>query len=243
MLNTLKALFRANPAGGSKEEKSADARSIAPGLPASLAHVEMQGLRLDGRVKIQLVGLRAYEDALFCWDDETYHHIAAVGHVDLGQGAHLVRFYLDNDTWLQANIEHGRVVEYKLFDFYRVDHVSDAEFDAVVNGAEKRADALGAQQVDISSTQVAGKVCTFKRVWGDTGSLWSPPVLFEEEVMTTETIASRQVRHHAMLYERPIAGSDRLEYLLLSAEDDGEGSFMVVHNIGVDVASVDIDAL
>lgn len=34
-----------------------------------------------------------------------------------------------------------------------------------------------------------------------------------------------------------------MEYLLLSAESDGEGSFMVVHNVGVDVASVDIDAV
>ena len=70
-----------------------------------------------------------YNAVVFRWDDDAYHHIAAVGHVDLGQGAQLVRFYLDNDTWLQANIEHGQVLEYKLFDFYRVAHLSDAEFD------------------------------------------------------------------------------------------------------------------
>jgi len=61
--------------------------------------------------------------------------------------------------------------------------------------------------------------------------------------MTTESVSARHVTHHAMLYERPIEGADRMEYVLLSAENDGEGSFMVVHNVGVDVASVDIDAM
>jgi len=51
------------------------------------------------------------------------------------------------------------------------------------------------------------------------------------------------VTHHAMLYERTIQDTERMEYLLVSAESDGEGSFMLVHNVGVDVASIDIDAM
>ncbi|BBI64513.1 hypothetical protein HSBAA_58190 [Vreelandella sulfidaeris] len=67
--------------------------------------------------------------------------------------------------------------------------------------------------------------------------------MFEEQVMTTESLTARSVTHHAMLYERTIQDAERLEYLLLSAEDDGEGSFMLVQNVGVDVASIDIDAI
>nr|WP_298058439.1 DUF2491 family protein [uncultured Halomonas sp.] len=240
MLNTLKALFRATT---EKPPEPPTGRPVAAGLPVGVSQEDLEGLRLDGRVNIKLIGLRAHPDALFRWDDDAYHHIAAVGHVDLGQGAHLVRFYLDNDTWLQANIEHGKVLEYKLFDFYRVAHLSDAEFDNVINGDDKRPDSIGAQTISLAATSDEARSCTYQRVWGSSDSLWSPPVIFEEQVMTTESVATRQVTHHAMLYERTIEGAERMEYVLMSAENDGEGSFMVVHNVGVDVASVDIDAM
>ncbi|TVU91733.1 DUF2491 family protein [Vreelandella titanicae] len=240
MFNTLKALFRATT---EKSPEPNTGRPVAAGLPMGISQEDLEGLRLDGRVNIKLIGLRAHPDALFRWDDGAYHHIAAVGHVDLGQGAQLVRFYLDNDTWLQANIEHGQVLEYKLFDFYRVAHLSDAEFDKLINGDDKLPDSIGAQTVAITSTTDEARSCSFQRVWGNGDSLWSPPVIFDEQVMTTESVAARQVTHHAMLYERTIEGAERMEYLLLSAESDGEGSFMVVHNVGVDVASVDIDAM
>ncbi|CAM3960086.1 DUF2491 domain-containing protein [Vreelandella rituensis] len=239
MFKTLKALLRST-----QQDTRADNSAIpATGLPPMVSLETVEGLRLDGRVKIQLIGLRAHEDALFAWDDDSYHHIAAVGHVDLGQGSHLVRFYLDNDTWLQANIEHGHVIEYKLFDFYRVAHVSDSEFDTLINGVEKKADTLGANCVTLTAAPPAERSCEFNRVWGAPDSLWSAPVVFEESVTTLESLVPRQVRHHAMLYERNIQASERMEYLLISAEDDGQGSFMVVYNLGVDVASVDIDAL
>ena len=240
MLNNLKALFRANTPSSPEQNQG---RPVAPGLPPGLNQEDLEGLRLDGRVNIKLIGLRAHADALFSWDNDTYHHIAAVGHVDLGQDAHLVRFYLDNDTWLQANIENGQILEYKLFDFYRVAHLSDAEFDQMINGDDKTSDTIGAQTITLASTADETTTRTFQRVWGNSESLWSPPVIFEEQVMTTESVVARRVTHHAMLYERTIEGSERMEYLLLSAEDDGEGGFMLVQNVGVDVASVDIDAV
>lgn len=240
MLNNLKALFRATT---QKQPAQSSGRPVAAGLPTGVSQEDLEGLRLDGRVNIKLIGLRAHPDALFRWDDDAYHHIAAVGHVDLGQGAELVRFYLDNDTWLQANIENGQVHEYKLFDFYRVAHLSDAEFDNLINGEDKQPDSLGAQSIPLASTSDEARTCTYQRVWGNNDSVWSPPVMFEEQVMTTESLTARSVTHHAMLYERTIQDAERLEYLLLSAEDDGEGSFMLVQNVGVDVASIDIDAI
>lgn len=240
MFNTLKALFRATT---EKPPEPNEGRPVAAGLPMGISQEDLEGLRLDGRVNIKLIGLRAHPDALFRWNDDAYHHIAAVGHVDLGQGAQLVRFYLDNDTWLQANIEHGQVLEYKLFDFYRVSHLSDAEFDSLINGEDKQTNTLGAQTIELSSTSDEARSCHYQRVWGNEESLWSPPVVFEEQVMTTESVSARHVTHHVMLYERPIEDAERMEYLLLSAENDGEGSFMVVHNVGVDIASVDIDAM
>ncbi|WP_235040507.1 DUF2491 family protein [Vreelandella profundi] len=240
MFDTLKALFRANT---QKAHEPGTDRSVAAGLPTGISQEDLEGLRLDGRVNIKLIGLRAHQDALFRWDDDAYHHIAAVGHVDLGQGAHLVRFYLDNDTWLQANIEHGQVLEYKLFDFYRVAHLSDAEFDGVINGETKQPDSIGAQTVALDSTEDEPRTCSYERAWGNGESLWSPPVVFEEQVMTTESMVALTVIHHAMLYERTIQDTERMEYLLLSAENDGEGGYMLVQNVGVDVASVDIDAV
>lgn len=240
MLNNLKALFRATTQPPPEPDQG---RPVAAGLPMNVSQEDLEGLRLDGRVNIKLIGLRAHQDALFRWDDDAYHHIAAVGHVDLGQGTHLVRFYLDNDTWLQANIEHGQVLEYKLFDFYRVAHLSDTEFDGVINGDDKQPNSLGAQTIALTSTTDEARECTYQRVWGNGDSLWSPAVVFEEQVMSTESMSARGVTHHAMLYERTIQDTERMEYLLVSAESDGEGSFMLVHNVGVDVASIDIDAM
>ncbi|HCR96502.1 MAG: DUF2491 family protein [Halomonas sp.] len=241
MFKTLKALFgtsneAANPA-------AENASTFTAGLPTGMSQEDFAGLRLDGRVNIQLAELSAYSDALFGWDSTPYHHVAAVGHIDLGQGAHLVRFYLDNDTWLQANVENQRVIEYKLFDFYRVTHLSDIEFDALINASDKKAGQLGAQTIAVEATDASERTCQFQRVWGDEASLWSPPVVLEEQVMTTESVMTRSVTHHAMLYERPIEDSERMEYVLLNAEDDGEGGFMLVQNLGVDVTSVDIDAI
>ncbi|RUR35328.1 DUF2491 family protein [Vreelandella populi] len=241
MLKTLKALFGTPNEATNAQAQSASAFSA--GLPIGMSQEDFEGLRLDGRVKIQLSELSAYPDTLFGWDSDTFHHIAAVGHIDLDQGAHLVRFYLDNDTWLQANVENQRVVEYKLFDFYRVTHLSDGEFDALINPDDKKAGELGAQTITVEATDTSGRECQYQRVWGDEASLWSPPVLLEEQVMTTESVMTRSVTHHAMLYERSIEGSERMEYVLLNAENDGEGGFMLIQNLGVDVTSVDIDAI
>jgi hypothetical protein len=235
MLKTLKRLYRATTARS--------ASPPAPGLPNGMPPAALEGLRLDGRVNIQLIDLCTHPDALFHWDNEAFHHIAAVGHVDLGQGAHLVRFYLDNDTWLQANIEQEQVVEYKLFDFYRVAQLSPVEFDTLVNGTDPHTNPTGAQTVTITSTDTSERRCTYQRVWGDDAQEWSPPAVFEEQVVTTDSISSRYVTHHAMLFERAIQDAERMEYALVSAENDGDGGFMVVYNVGVDVAPMDIDAL
>lgn len=241
MLKTLKALFGTSNETATSQAESASAFSA--GLPMGMTQADFEGLRLDGRVKIQLAGLSAFSDALFEWDSEPYLHVAAVGHIELGQGAHLVRFYLDNDTWLQANVENQRVIEYKLFDFYRVTHFSDVEFDALINATDKKAGQLGAQTITVEATNASQRTCHYQRVWGDESSLWSPPVVLEEQVMTTQSVMTRSVTHHAMLYERTIEGSERVEYVLLNAENDGEGGFMLVQNLGVDVVSVDIDAI
>lgn len=239
MFKTLKSLF-----GTSDDAAQAESTAtFSAGLPLGMTPEDFEGLRLDGRVKIALAELSAFPDTLFSWSSEPYHHVAAVGHVDLGQGAHLVRFYLDNDTWLQANVENQQVVEYKLFDFYRVTHLSDVEFDTLINADDKKAGELGAQSITVEATDTSGRECQYQRVWGDEASLWSPPVLLEEQVMTTESVMTRSVTHHAMLYERQIEGSERMEYVLLNAENDGEGGFMLVQNLGVDVTSVDIDAI
>ncbi|MBZ5488501.1 DUF2491 family protein [Halomonas aquamarina] len=239
MFKTLKSLFGA-PETAKQAESSA---TFSAGLPIGMTPEDFEGLRLDGRVRVKLAELSAFPDILFGWSSEPYHHIAAVGHVDLGQGAHLVRFYLDNDTWLQANVENQQVIEYKLFDFYRVTHLSDGEFDALINADDKKAGQLGAQTISVEATDATGRECQYRRVWGDEASLWSPPVLLEEQVMTTESVMTRSVTHHAMLYERQIDGAERMEYVLLNAENDGEGGFMLVQNLGVDVTSIDIDAI
>ncbi|MFG6665800.1 DUF2491 family protein [Halomonas sp. HNIBRBA4712] len=241
MLKTLKALLGGGAEKSPTAERPGDA-SFNAGLPLGMSAEDFAGLRLGGRVRLNLSELAVYPDTLFQFESDQDYLIAAVGHVELGQDAHLVRFYLENDTWLQASVENRRVIEYKLFDFYRVSHVSQAEFEALLDAADPTSRPLGTRHLTIESTAGDGER-TFERVWGEPSSDWSPPVQFEEQVMTEQSVVTRQVVHHAMLFERPIEGSERMEYVLMSAESDEEGSFMLAENLGVDVALLDIDAI
>ncbi|MBB3139374.1 DUF2491 family protein [Halomonas organivorans] len=218
---------------------------LARGLPLGMSPEDFAGMRLDGRVTFDLLALAPYSDLLF---DSSMGgqdlHIAAVGTVDLGQGETLVRFYLENDTWVQASVASGQVIEYKLFDFFQVQHLANTEFDRLINehGVSNAGVSLGKDVLPLESE--SGQAASYARVWGQQGVPWSPPVLLEEEVTTLESVINRRVIHHCMLYERQLEGEGRYEYVLLSGEvDEEDRSYQLVTNLGIDLNPNNIRAV
>ena len=68
--------------------------------------------------------------------------------------------------------------------------------------------------------------------------------MFDEHVFKKSTgKADYDLTHYAMLYERQIPNSERLEYLLISVEDSGPNDFCVVFSIGVDVSQADLEII
>lgn len=238
----LGALKRWLGAQGRAVSESPDGDDLFIGLNGAEALGE---LRLGGRVRIDLLAQRAYHDRLvFRWGaDAHYHAIAAIGHIDLGGDAHLCRFYLDNDTFLQLSLEAGELAEIKLFDFFAVTHLADREFEGLINApdAEGQPHALGAGRHTLAAD--TGTTFEFTRVWGEPGRAWTPPVVMHESVVSREHPGRRPVTHYGMLYERSVTDAPLMEYLFLSAEDDHNGGFMLVENLGIDLSWVDIDVI
>lgn len=245
MLDSLKSLFRASSKSVQQQYVSETAQR-ARGLPPGMTPDEFCGLRLGGMVSLNLLSLKAFDSLNFdaSWSGEA-QEIAAVGMLELGQGEQLARFYLENDTWIQASVANGKVFEYKLFDFLSAQHVSNLEFDSLINQPDGQADHPLGHKVFIlpadSGTQGASNA--FERVWGAESSEWSPSVVLEEVVTPNNASGLSRVSHHCMLYERHDQASDRFEYILLSAEaNQQDASYQLVTSLGIDINAVIIEA-
>ncbi|MGM0834121.1 YjfK family protein [Halomonas qaidamensis] len=246
MLGSLKSLFRANSKSVQQKHTSETAQRSS-GLPAGMTPDDFNGLRLGGMVSLNMLSLKAFDSLNFdaSWSGET-QEIAAVGVVELGQGEQLARFYLENDTWIQASIANGKVFEYKLFDFLSSQHVSNLEFDGLINQPDSQTPShpLGQQRFTLETdSETQDDLKRYQRVWGAENSEWSAPVVLEETVTRADGSGISHVMHHCMLYERHDQASERFEYILLSAEaDELEGSYQLVTSLGIDISALIIEA-
>ncbi|MDP3536321.1 MAG: DUF2491 family protein [Halomonas sp.] len=241
MIGALKTLFRSN----SKNVQDEHAKALmerSKGLPLGVTPDDMGGLRLGGMASLNFLAVRDDERFLF---DSTWHNedqrIEAIGVVELGDGEQLVRCYLENDTWIQASLRHGKAFEYKVFDFWKAEHIANTEFERLVNHSE---DASNPSQLGAKTFRAESDTpTTYDRVWGAAESEWTPPVILEETVTRLNSDETAQVFHHCMLFERAIPETERFEYILLSAEaDDADGSYQLVTNLGIDLRELSITA-
>lgn len=186
-------------------------------------------LRLGGTVRLDSIAFSFLENDLLFRAPAGDQPVDAYGLVDLGASAELHRYYLTDDAWVQVNVTDDQIDEIKYWIFYETKHPATRD-------AFDRWFAVGGQ-IGGKSLSLEGK--TYTRVWGEEAS-WAPPIPLIESVYADSMDAvNYQTHHHAMLYERPVAGSDRMEYLLVSAElTDGE--YCVVFNVGVDVTLADL---
>lgn len=190
-------------------------------------------LRYGSFVEFENLAFDLIEDKTIFGHSPTNQTVAAVGKVDLGQGVKLHRYYFDDDeTWLQINTQGDDgdlgVEEMILWKYYKTDTpTSLGEVERLI-GSDS---GLG-----LPSFKVDGKI--FERVWGtDLG--YAEFVQFNEDVhIDKDNVIDYTVNHRCMLYRRDIEDTPRVEFYLVSAEENS--GVAIVHSVGISITKEDI---
>lgn len=201
--------------------------------PPPFAHELPLGLRINGRVAFDTLTFRAHPQAWTLRLPEGHQGIPCYGHIDLGGGHALHRFYLDEDGYLQISTASGQVEGIKAFVFQEsVNPANQAEFKRFIQEHPH----LGADRIEY-----AGR--TWYREFGDAGGAAKAPPVVYDEVLYRHDPPRRDddLTHYAMLYRREVPELEREEFLLVTAEDYGPNEFVVTYAIGIDLTTADLD--
>lgn len=207
-------------------------RSTPPPAPGAIRHTLPLGLRLGGRVQIDCTMYRVAPGAMTEELPEGHQGIECYGHIDLGDGYAMHRFYLEDDAYLQV-MTCGELIEsIKGFVFHdTVNPPTKAHFQQFVTGNPH----LGAQEIEY-----AGK--RWYRVTSPEGGAHIPPMAFDEVLYRgTPPRRDDDLTHYAMVYGRGVPELQREEFLLVTGEDSGPNEFCVTYAVGVDLTEADLD--
>ena len=201
--------------------------------PGALAHALPLGLRIGGRIQFDRTLYRIAPGAMTEELPAGYQGVPCYGHVDLGDGYALHRFYLDDDAFLQVSTVGGEVEAIKGFVFHET--VNPPTKDAFRKFVME-SDHLGAAEIDYAGQH-------WLRVTNTTAGDARIPAMAYDEVLYRHEPARRDddLTHYAMLYSRDVPELSREEFLLVSAEDSGPNEFSVTYSVGVDLTIADID--
>jgi len=213
-------------------------RPTSPSTPASfnrgaIPHELPLGLRIGGRVTFDRTMYRVAPEAMTVELPDGYQGVPCYGHIDLGDGYALHRFYVDDDAYLQVSTCAGEVEAVKAFVFHDTVHppTKQAFQDFVM-----RHDHLGA-----STIEYAGR--RWVRSTNSTDESARIPAICYDEVLYRHTPPRRDddLTHYAMLYRRDVPELEREEFLLVTGEDSGPSEFCITYAIGVDLSQADFD--
>ncbi|GHA87685.1 DUF2491 family protein [Cognatilysobacter bugurensis] len=209
-------------------------KSTPPALPdpSALGHPLPLGFRVNGRVAFDTLVFRAHPDALTVQLPEGHQGIPAYGHIDLGAGHALHRFYLDDDAYVQVSTAGELIEGIKAFVFVEtVNPPTQAEFQRFIHGHEH----LGAPSIEYMGRQ-------WQRDFSGEASGRIPPVIYDEVLYRHDPPRrDDDLTHYAMLYRREVPELARDEFLLVTAEDYGPAEFLVTYAIGLDINTADLD--
>jgi len=196
---------------------------------------EIMGLRLGGAFEIDDLKLRLIEPKLVVEGVARTQLIQAVGEVQLDESTIALRYYTDDEGFLQVLLTGGRtenhIADVKLWYFYDTKAVgSDSDWNHLLDNT-----------ISQPSRELEGQ--SFTRVWQGTGTS-SPPVAMTEKTYHEDGNVS-ETDQFAMLYERQIDG-DLYEYLMLAGEEKIIGNRAdrcLVTSTGLDIQPADIDII
>jgi hypothetical protein len=176
--------------------------------PAKPSTPEIMGLRLGGAFELDALRMKLIEPKLVIEKATTTQLIQAVGVVRLDEGTTILRYYTDDDGYLQVLLDGGmtenHIADVKLWYFHDTKGIAnDTEWERVLDA-----------EISMPSTTLEGEQYT--RVWESVGSA-SPPVAMTETTYHENGSTSR-TDQFAMLYEREI-DHDLYEYLSIIGEE------------------------
>ncbi|MDX1303051.1 YjfK family protein [Photobacterium sp.] len=169
---------------------------------------EILGLRLGGAFELDDLKLRLIEPDLVIEGASRTQLIKAVGEVQLDEQTRLLRYYTDDDGFIQV-LTHGQteadVSEVKLYYFYDTKPIdTESEWKHLLHN-----------QIVQPTWELEGH--TFEKVWDN-----SRPVAMTEKTWL-ENGSISETDQFVMIYEREI-GNDIFECLLVAGEEK------IIHN-------------
>lgn len=201
--------------------------------PGALTHAMPLGLRIGAHLQFDRTLYGVAPGAMTEELPAGYQGVPCYGHVDLGDGYALHRFYLDDDAFLQVSTVGGDVDGIQGFVFHEtVNPPTKAAFQAFVAEHEH----LGAAAIDYAGQR-------WSRVTSASAGSERIPAMAYDEVLYRHQPPRRDddLTHYAMLYSREVPELSRQELLLVSAEDSGPNEFSITYSVGMDLTSADID--
>lgn len=167
---------------------------------------EAMGLFLGGAFEIDELRLRLVEPDLIIEGAAKTQIIQAVGEISLSSSEKILRFYTDDDGFLQVLLSGGTsdncIADVKLWYFYDTQQVGN-DWDEIL--AHK-----------ISQPSIALEGFTFTRVWEGAGHS-SPPIAMTETTYHLDGTVT-ETDQFIMLYERQ-AGENLCEYVTYAGEE------------------------
>ena len=169
---------------------------------------EIMGLYLGGSFELDPLKLKLLQPHLVIENAASQHLIQAVGEVHLDTGGKILRYYTDDDAFLQVILDGGdtenHITDVKLWYFY----------DTKTVGSNSQWQQLLKQEISVPEYPLEGQ--RFSRVWDALGAE-SPPVAMTEKTYEEDGDTST-TDQFVMLYERDI-DADNIEALLVSGEE------------------------
>lgn len=169
---------------------------------------EIMGLHLGGSFELDPLKLRLIQPNLIIENAASTHLIQAVGEIHLDSGGKILRFYTDDDAFLQVVLDGGdtenHITDVKLWYFYDTKTVgSSSQWDTLLNS-------------EISKPIYELEGHSFSRVWDAVGDT-SPPVAMTEKTYEEDGDTSK-TDQFVMLYERHLENDDA-ECLMIAGEE------------------------
>lgn len=202
-------------------------------VPGALAHALPLGLRVGGQLQFDTTVYRVAPGVLTAELPGGHQGIPCYGHIDLGDGYALHRFYLDDDAYLQVSTCGDDVEAIKGFVFHEtVNPPTKDKFQQFV----MQHPHLGAPEIDYAGRR-------WQRSTQSTEQDARIPAIAYDEVLYRHSPPRKDddLTHYAMLYRRHVDELDREEFLLVTGEDSGPEEFCVTYAIGLDLTAADLD--
>lgn len=203
-----------------------------PEKPTGPKAPEIMGLYLGGSFELDNLKMTLLEPELTIEGAARSHLIQAAGEATLDSGGTILRYYTDDDAFLQV-VTDGGLSE---------NHISDVKlwyfFSTQTIGSEQQWQDCLNNVISQPTYTLDGEV--FTRVWNAVGTQ-SPPVAVTEKTYEEDGDVS-QTDQFMMLYEREIEGG-RTESLLVVGEEKIVGSNVdrcLVISTGFDIEPADI---